>query len=138
MKLVTKWTALCLILTILSLCFVSCIKGDRAKDTIEQFLDAVEAGNYEDAKTHLHPKYPIDIQAHLSREAAEEQLDLSAGIEIVRYSSVESAHYDSRVDGSKYETTVQVKIGGIAAEIEIELVENDNGYGIYEIDLDRD
>ncbi len=138
MKKYTRLLSLLLLTALICLSFSSCIKGDRAKGTVENFLKAAAAGDYETAKTHLHPKYPVDVKAYFERASLDEQLDFSKGIEVIRYTEVESSHYDSQVKGSKYETTAKVKVGDVMAEIDVTIVENDDGYGIWEIEIDRD
>lgn len=64
------------------------IKRDEAKAYINDFLDAVEADDYEQESSLLHPEMSIDLKAYFEK-------------------------------------------------MEIELVRNDKGYGIYSIEIDE-
>ena len=50
---------------VLSLSLVGCrdgLKKDDAKDLMEGFVEAVENGDFEAAKTYLHPEKPFDVE----------------------------------------------------------------------------
>ena len=64
------------------------------------------------------------------------QFDFQAGIEVERYTGFSSALFDSTVNGSIYELTVLTKVGDKKVIFTIEIVNNKNGYGIYNLDLD--
>ncbi|MBE7066346.1 MAG: hypothetical protein E7385_02220 [Ruminococcaceae bacterium] len=48
-----------------------------------------------------------------------------------------STYYSSNIGGSSYTQEMDVKIGDKEIEMEIELVRNDKGYGIYSIEIDE-
>ncbi len=136
MKLHTKIIT-CLTVVVFILCsLTSCIDGNVAKQTIADFLSAIAAGDYDTATSHLHPDRPADLQPYLENIEQSESVDFQAGIEILGYSSVKSAHYDSTVDGSTYMTTCRTKIGDQTVSITVEIVDNDAGYGIYNFTID--
>ncbi len=114
----------------------SCIDGDQAKQTIEDFLTAIETENYTAAESYLHPDRPSDLQQYFETVEDAESIDFQSDIEILRYVSVRSAYYDTAVDGSIYETTLNAKIGDKTVSITVEIVENDTGYGIYDFTID--
>ena len=66
----------------------------------------------------------------------EENVDFQAGIEIEKYTGFSSSLYDSTVDGSTYELTMHTKVGDKKVIFTIEIVNNEKGYGIYNLDLD--
>ncbi len=111
------------------------ISGDDAKTHINGFLDAIEKSHYEDAATYLHPERPTDLKAFFEFVEKEENLDFSS-IEITKYTGFSASFYDSTVGGSTYTQSMKVDVGGKEAEMEIEIVKNDNGYGIYNLDID--
>lgn len=112
------------------------IKRDEAKAYINDFLDAVEADDYEQASSLLHPDVSIDLKAYFEKMEKDEWLDFSS-IEIVRYTGFSSTYYSSNIGGSSYTQEMDVKIGDKEIEMEIELVRNDKGYGIYSIEIDE-
>lgn len=113
------------------------ISGDEAKAHINSFLEAVEAEDYEQAATFLHPERPADLKAFFEQIESEADLDFSSGIEVEKYTGFSSSYYDSTVDGSRYALDMDVKVGTAEIEMEIEIVSNENGYGIYNLDVDN-
>ena len=121
------------------LSFASCsggIKGEEAKAHINHFFDAVSAEDYEKAETLLHPQRPYDLEEFFRNAEKETGIDFGQGIEIRRYTGFSFAYYDSEVAGSTYELTMDATVGEQAVEFEIEIVKNESGFGIYNLDLD--
>ena len=119
--------------------FVSCgngIKGDEAKAFINDFFAEIVAEDYDKAESFLHPECPADLETFLLNVEKEENVDFQAGIEIEKYTGFSSSLYDSAVDGSTYELTMRTKVGDKKVIFTIEIVNNENGYGIYNLDLD--
>ncbi len=119
--------------------FVSCgngIKGDEAKAFINDFFAAIVAEDYDKAEGFLHPERPADLETFLLNVEKEEEVDFQAGIEIEKYTGFSSSLYDSTVNGSRYELTMRTKVGDKKVKFTIEIVNNENGYGIYNLDLD--
>ena len=131
-----------LLVSIACLCvfsFVSCgngIKGDEAKALINDFFVAIVAEDYDKAESFLHPERPADLEAFLLNVEQEENVDFQAGIEIEKYTGFSSSLYDSTVGGATYELTMRTKVGDKTVKFTIEIVKNENGYGIYNLDLD--
>ena len=118
---------------------VSCenaIKGDEAKAFINDFFAAVVAEDYDKAEGFLHPERPADLEAFLLNVENEVDIDFQAGIEIEKYTGVSSSLYDSAVEGSRYALTMRTKVGDKIVIFTIEIVNNENGYGIYNLDID--
>lgn len=112
------------------------IKGDDAKAYINDFFDAVSAEDYERAEALLHPDRPADLEEFFLNIEKKEALDFQSGIEVERYTGMSSSYYDSTVDGSRYELVMQVSVDEKNVEFTIEIVQNENGYGIYNLNLD--
>lgn len=118
---------------------VSCkggIKTDEAKSFISDFFDAVEAAEYDRAMTFLHPERPTELEPFFQGIENETGVDFQQGIEVERYTNFRYAYYDSTVDGSAYESTIRTDVGGHTVIFTVEIVQNDNGYGIYNLDVD--
>lgn len=125
---------------ILMMTFTSCsggIKGDEAKETVNNFLQAVEEKDWERAEEYLHPERPIDVQKFFSVVESREDLDFSK-VDIIKYSAVRSSMYDGSVKGAVYGFTVQLSLSGKNTQMEVEFVKNDGGYGIYNLDFKVD
>ncbi len=131
-----------LLLTLSCLCMiflVSCsggIKGDEAKTFINDFFSAIVAEDYDKAEEFLHPERPADLESFLLGIENEEDIDFQSGIKIEKYTGFSSAFYDSSVEGSTYGLTMRTKVGDDTVKFTIEIVKNENGYGIYNLDLD--
>lgn len=118
---------------------VSCsggIKRGEAKAQINDFFAAVSEEDYEKAQTLLHPDRPADLEKFFSRAEDEENIDFQKGIKILRYTGFSSSYYDTTVDGSAYELTMMTSVGEQEVEFVIEVVKNEKGFGIYNLDLD--
>ena len=112
------------------------IKGDEAKALINDFFAAIVAEDYDKAEEFLHPERPADLEAFLLNVEKEKNVDFQAGIEIEKYTGFSSSVYHSDVDGSRYELTMRTKVGDKKVTFTIEIVNNKDGYGIYNFDLD--
>ena len=137
-----KAKSIILVVIALSLCFalVACkgaIKRDDAKGMTEAFLLAVESGDFEKAKTYLHPEKPLDLEKYFNGIEERASVDFQNGIEIKRYTEYSSSWYDSEIDGSDYDLEMNVIVDGVTFELNVEIVKNDLGYGIYDIEIDR-
>ena len=128
-------TIVCLLVFSLMSC-ASGIKGDEAKALINDFFAAIVAEDYDKAESFLHPERPADLEAFLLNVEQEDNVDFQAGIEIEKYTGFSSSMYDSTVNGSRYELTMRTKVGDKTVKFTIEIVKNENGYGIYNLDLD--
>ena len=130
-----------LLTTLACLClfsFASCgngIKGDEAKAFINDFFEEVVAEDYEKAEEFLHPERPADLKTFFLDAEEDEEIDFQAGIEVEKYTNFSSSLYDSTVDGSTYELTMRTNVDGKKVNFTIEIVKNENGYGIYNLSL---
>lgn len=113
------------------------ISGDDAKSFVNDFLSTVADGDYAKAESFLHPDHPADLQKFFESIEQEKNVDFSI-IKFEKYTGFESSVYNSAVDGSMYSIEMDISVSDRAADLEVELVRNDNGYGIYEIDIDFD
>ena len=132
-----KFICICLLFIIvfsLSACSGG-ISGDEAKTHINGFLEKIEAEDYEAAEEFLHPERPADLQDFFEALENEKNVDFSS-VNIEKYTGFKSSFYDGSVDGSTYSLTMKVTASDKIVQMEIEIVKNDNGYGIYNLDID--
>lgn len=129
---------ICLVLSvIMMLSFSACfdgIDGDEAKATVNEFFDAIEQKDYNAAEDLLHPERPADLKTFFEGFEKYEGLDFSE-IEIKKYTKVGYTHYDLSVDGGSCTLTMDVSVSGKLIVVVIEVVENESGYGIYNLDI---
>lgn len=111
------------------------ISGSEAKAHINGFFEAVRAEDYDKAETFLHPELAdTDLKAFF--EGAESQLAVDfSTFEIDKYTGVSTSFYNSNVGGSVYSLNMDVNISGKTIDMVIEIVKNDDGYGIYAMDM---
>ena len=139
MKKTVRILNIAMLCVICALSLVSCsggIKRDEAKAFISEFLEAVESGDFEKAGTYQHPERGADLESFFLSIEEAEGIDFQAGIEIEKYTNFSSALYDTTVGGSTYELTMRTKVGDNTVKFMIELVKNEHGYGIYNLDID--
>ncbi len=123
---------------IVSLCACSGgISGDEAKSHINGFFEKVSCDDYEAAEEFLHPERPADLQEFFEALENEKNVDFSS-INIEKYIGLKSSWYDSSVGGSTYSLTMKIAASDKIIQAEIKIVKNDNGYGIYNLDIDFD
>jgi hypothetical protein len=135
-----KKTILAISVALLIFALSSCSGGiarDEAKGCVEDFFDLVCTDDYASARKLLHPDRDTDIEAFFDSMEEREGIDLSE-LEIKRYTGFSSSYYSTDVAGSSYELDADLQIGIKSAELEIKLVKNENGFGIYELDIDFD
>ena len=111
------------------------ISGDEAKSFVNDFFYKIEAKDYEAAKGFLHPDRPADVELFFEGIEEDQNVDFS-DIHIERYTGIKTSFYDSSVNGSTYTLEMDISLSGREAEVEIEIVKNDKGYGIYNFDFD--
>ena len=131
-------TALLLLLSALTACSGG-VTREEAQTASEALFTALSAKDYEAAAALFHPE--TDTTADILTDyceglTSEYGIDLSQGATIERYTGMSSSFYDSNVGGSRYELTMQVKVGETTATFRVEVVRNDNGYGISNLHYD--
>lgn len=131
------------LLLILALClfaFSACSGGiDRsdAKLFVEEFFAAVSAEDDALAQSYLHPDCEGDLSLFLAGLASRYEVDFSDGIAIARQTGFQYSFYNSAVDGSQYTMHVETKIGEKSLDLSVTVVQNDAGYGIYDLTVDE-
>lgn len=131
---VTFMLILCSSIFLLSSCKGG-IQSSEAKAHINEFFTAIVDEDYSKAETLLHPERPAELESFFLSIEEEKGVDFQEGIEIEKYTGFSSSFYDSTVNGSTYELTMQTKVGEKTIVFTIEIVKNEAGYGIYNLDL---
>ena len=126
---------ICLTVSCLAACGMGLDK-DKAKEDMIAFLREIKDGDFEGAKTYLHPSFTDDIEPFFNEVEENYDIDFQSGITILGYSGTYYAAYTSEVDGSAYELDFDIEISGKELDVTISVVENDLGYGIYGFRID--
>ena len=117
-------------------CTENKVSRGEAKEQVNLLIDAISNGNFEEAEKLLHPSEQVDLEAYFNEAEKEYGVDFQSGIELVKYTNFSSSLYDSEVQGGDYELDAIIKVGTKRLELTVEVVRNDLGFGIYEIDID--
>lgn len=129
-----------LIILVFALTLFGCsgkgISRASAKEQVNALISYVESNEFENAQTLVHPNRPIDLKILFALKEKEYNVDFQSGIEIKRYTNFSSSLYDSEVDGSEYELDMDIIVSGKVLELSVDIVKNDKGYGIYDIEID--
>ena len=94
----------------------------------------VAVEDYTSAEVFLHPDHPAGLQAYFEGIEQAQNLDFS-GTEIEEYTDFRAADYDIRVGGASDRLTVKLSVSGQTVVVKIRVVNNANGYGIYDLDI---
>ena len=112
------------------------IKRNDAIATVEDFFDAVSINDFEKAEKLLHRDCTLDVEKLLSNAEADKKIDFQSGVGIEKYTGFASAYYDSRYGGSMYELTMKASVSDVKLTVTVTVIQNDNGYGIYDIEIE--
>ena len=113
------------------------ISGEEAKAHITDFFAAVSAGDFARAEELLHPDRPADLAAYFDRIEQGLNVDFQSGVTVEKYTNFRSAMYDSSVGGSLYELDMKLTVGQTTLTATIEVVRNDGGFGVYNLDISK-
>lgn len=134
-----KSIALFLFVMLLTFSLLGCngkgITDDEAKAHINDFFKEIEAGDYEKAETYLHLERPASLQEYLNTIETDNNLNFKLGIKVEKYTNFSYSIYDSTVQGSTYTLDMKTMVGDAKLGMSIEIVRNENGYGIYNFDI---
>ena len=134
-KIIRITVTLILAIAIIPSALVACkggINRDSAKLFIEDFLEVIAAGDYETAESYLHPDCLIDLEKVLDRIENEKNIDFQDGIVVKKDTASSWSYYNSKVDGAQYARTMRIQVGDKQITFTVEIVQNENGYGIYD------
>jgi hypothetical protein len=126
--------ALCILVCALTSCDAS-VDG-KVKRFVNDFFAEVEAGNYEEAETYLHPMLPADLAMYFGDMESKEGIDFQDGIKIERYISYTDMSFDTSLNANVCELKIRTKVSGVGIRFNIGIMENADGYGIYSFKVD--
>lgn len=128
-----KIIAIALVCCLFTLSLVSCsgsVTREEALTATNEFLTALETEDYEKAKTLLHPDLVVDLEPAVKGIEDSLGVDFQEGVTIENHTGFRVS-MNTTVMGSQYEMTMQAKIGDVLVELEVSVVRNNNGFGIY-------
>ena len=128
--------ALCLLLTSLTACSGG-VTREEARTAMDSLLSALDNENYAEAAALYHPDAAMseDLLAAFAEQAKTKVgIDLTEGAVAEKITGISSSYYDSNVDGSRYALTAKIKAGDKTADLTVEVIRNDRGYGIFKVE----
>jgi hypothetical protein len=107
---------------------------DEAATLAENFCTALSEDDLETAKGYLHKDGTPKAEAlglTVARLEQTHKIDFSEGVSFKKRVEGSGAYYSSQYDGSVYEITYEVTVGGVETKLFFTVVKNDADYGIY-------
>ncbi len=135
MKKYTKWIAMLLAMLMLTALAGCGIDRDEGKARFESFLTAISAGDYDSASAFLHPAL-TDEWAAFSGQLKDVFPEGADEIAVQKYTGFSSSAYTSDVGGSQLTLRGTLTVGDQVRHFEVQLVDNDAGYGIYAFEVE--
>ena len=135
-RLLSVLTALCLLLVSLTACSGG-ITREEAKTAMDSLLSALDNENYAEAAALYHPDAAMTeelLAAFAEQVKTKVGIDLTEGAVVEKITGMSASYYDSTVDGSRYALPAKIKAGDKTADLTVEVIRNDRGYGIFRVE----
>lgn len=128
--------ALLLLITSLTACEGG-VTREEARGAMDDLLTALDNEDYAKAAALYHPDAAMTeelLAAFAEQIKTKVGIDLTEGAAVEKITGFSSSYYDSTVDGSRYELTARIKAGDKTALLTVEVIRNDKGYGIFQVE----
>ena len=135
-RILSVLAALFLLLASLTACSGG-ITREEAKTAMDSLLSALDNENYAEAAALYHPDAAMTedlLIAFAEQVKTKVGIDLTEGAVVEKITGMSSSFYDSNVDGSRYALTAKIKAGDKTADLTVEGIRNDRGYGIFQVE----
>ncbi len=113
-------------------CTIYSIDSATGKADIYAFLSAIEQEDYVTAEGYLHPDYQVD----LTEKMAEVPVEYRTNFGITPEGSALYVYEYTDITGAVYGRAYDFRVGDKVVDIYVELLLNDNGYGVYDFVID--
>ena len=113
-------------------------EADKANNFVEEFCFALAYDGIEKAKEYLHPDWLSthgNLEDYVEKFEYENGIDFSDGVAISRRFRQHANAYTSEYGGAVYEFGISIVIGDKIINMSFMVVDNDDGYGIYDFGL---
>lgn len=112
------------------------VDREKAHADVAAFFEKIADGDYAAAEAYLHPANALDLEKYFDTLENEiEGLDFQAGLAVKNGSNFSWSYYDSKVSGSQYTSDYVLTVGEISLDVSVQIVQNDDGYGIYSLTI---
>ncbi len=128
--------ALLLLITSLTACSGG-VTREEARGAMDDLLTALDNEDYAGAADLYHPDAAMTeelLAAFAEQVKTKVGIDLTEGATVEKITGISSSYYDSTVGGSRYELTAKIQAGDKTASLTVEVIRNDKGYGIFQVE----
>ena len=135
-RILSVLAALFLLLASLTACSGG-VTREETKTAMDALLTALDNENYAEAAALYHPDAAMSenlLAAFAEQVKTKVGIDLTEGAVVEKITGMSSSYYDSNVDGSRYALTARIKAGDKTASLTVEVIRNDRGYGIFQVE----
>ena len=135
-RILSVLAALLLLITSLTACSGG-ITREEAKTAMDALLTALDNEDYAEAVALYHPDAAMTeelLAAFAEQVKTKVGIDLTEGATVEKITGISSSYYDSTVGGSRYELTAKIQAGDKTASLTVEVIRNDRGYGIFQVE----
>ena len=135
-RILSVLAALFLLLASLTACSGG-VTREETKTAMDALLTALDNENYAEAAALYHPDAAMTeelLAAFAEQVKTKVGIDLTEGAVVEKITGMSSSYYDSNVDGSRYALTARIKAGDKTADLTVEVIRNDRGYGIFQVE----
>ena len=135
-RILSVLAALFLLLASLTACSGG-VTREETKTAMDALLTALDNENYAEAAALYHPDAAMSenlLAAFAEQVKTKVGIDLTEGAVVEKITGMSSSYYDSNVDGSRYALTARIKAGDKTADLTVEVIRNDRGYGIFQVE----
>ena len=139
-KTATRILSVLAVLFLLLASLTACSGGitrEEAQTAMDALLTALDNENYAEAAALYHPDAAMTedlLAAFAGQIKTKVGIDLTEGAVVEKITGMSSSYYDSNVDGSRYALTARIKAGDKTADLTVEVIRNDRGYGIFKVE----
>ena len=139
-KTATRILSVLAVLFLLLASLTACSGGvtrEETKTAMDALLTALDNENYAEAAALYHPDAAMSenlLAAFAEQVKTKVGIDLTEGAVVEKITGMSSSYYDSNVDGSFYALTARIKAGDKTADLTVEVIRNDKGYGIFQVE----
>ena len=135
-RILSVLAALFLLLASLTACSGG-VTREETKTAMDALLTALDNENYAEAAALYHPDAAMTeelLAAFAEQVKTKVGIDLTEGAVVEKITGISTSYYDSNVDGSRYALTAKIKAGDKTADLTVEVIRNDKGYGIFQVE----
>ena len=111
------------------------ISDDEARVCAEDFINALEVQNYDRAERLLHPESKIDVAYFAQMADESSNLHFAGGVTVEEITVTKTSIYSGSEQSTHKILSVTLLANGTRRVLEMHLLKNRAGFGIYTVDI---